>query len=466
MPNTEQTARKPFPASFTFPLLLGSTLNPINSSMLATGLAGIAADFRIGPGQSAALISVLYLCSAVAQPTMGKLAQLFGPRRVFLTGIVILLVGGVLGAFAPAFWLLLVSRALIGIGTSAAFPTAMALVRRRADELGAGVPSRVLGNFSIAAQITVVIGLPIGGVLTGAFGWRALFLVNVPFAVVTFLFAFFGIAKDPAPATPTRGRALLAAIDLPGIALFAGSVVSLLVFLSGLSAPVWWLVPVFAAFTAALVLWERRTASPLLDLRMLAVNGALQRTYFRQIIVALGIYTVLYGVSQWMEDSAGYSATAVGLILLPLSATSIVLARLNSVRGWVRWPLIIGALSLILTGGVMLTVDSNAGVLVLVGMSLLFGVTNGLSNFANQATLYVQAPAEQIAVASGLYRTASYLGAIFSSSVIALTFGDRVTDGGFHALAWVVVGIGVASVLMTVLDRRIPVVARGAEVRD
>ena len=186
-PAGDAAGRKPFPWTFTAPLLLGSTLNPINSSMIATGLVGIGVDFHSGPGTTASLISVLYLCSAVMQPTMGKLSTLFGPRRVFLAGILILFAGGVIGTLAPAFGFLLLSRALIGVGTSAAYPTAMALVRRRADSVGMGVPSRVLGNFSIAAQVTAVFGLPLGGMLAGAFGWRALFAVNIPLALITFV---------------------------------------------------------------------------------------------------------------------------------------------------------------------------------------------------------------------------------------------------------------------------------------
>ena len=102
-------------------MFIGVALNPINSSMIATGLVGIGVDFHSGPGTTASLISVLYLCSAVMQPTMGKLSTLFGPRRVFLAGILILLAGGVVGTLAPAFGFLLLSRALIGIEEIAAF---------------------------------------------------------------------------------------------------------------------------------------------------------------------------------------------------------------------------------------------------------------------------------------------------------------------------------------------------------
>lgn len=423
--------------------------------MLATGLLAIGLDFHLGPGQTASLISVLYLCSAIMQPTMGKLSIVFGPRRVFVAGIVILLVAGVVGAAAPGFGFLLVSRALIGIGSSAAYPTAMAMVRRRADERAVGVPSRVLGNFSIAAQITAVVGLPLGGILAGAFGWRALFLVNVPLALIVLTFTLLGVEKDP-PRERGGARSLLVSVDLPGIGLFAATVVSLLLFLSGLSAPVWWLLPVILVCAAALIVWERRATRPLIDVRMLAGNGPLQRTYLRQTLSALVSYSTLYGVSQWMEQSAGYSATQVGLILLPLSGVSIVLARIVSNRGWVRSPLLLGALAIAAAAALLLLMDANTSVWLLLLMAALLGVANGLTGFANQASLYVQAPAAEIAVASGLYRTFAYIGAIFSSSLIGITFGAAATDAGLHTLAWVMAGIGLALLVITVADRRIP----------
>jgi len=440
---------------YTSPLLTGSTLNPINSSLIATGLVGIGVDFHKGPGTTASLISVLYLCSAVMQPTMGKLATIFGARRVFLAGVVILLLGGVVGATAPAFGFLLLARALIGVGTSAAYPTAMSLVRKRADALGTGVPSRVLGNFSIASQVTLVIGLPLGGVLAGAFGWRALFLVNVPLALFTLALTLYGVPDD-SPSAARGGQSLFTAVDVPGIALFAGTIVSLLVFMSGLRQPHWWLLPAAAVLGGALVLWERRAARPLIDVRMLARNRRLLRTYLRQTLASLGTYIALYGTSQWMEGAAHYSASQVGLIMLPLSAISILVARFVSNHGWIRLPLVLTGVCLALTGVVMLGITHTSGVLVLIGMSLLFGLANGFSGFANQAALYKQCEAAEIAVASGLYRTFAYFGAIFSSSLISIAFGSATTDHGFHVIAYTICGIGGLILLMTVLDRAIP----------
>jgi MFS family permease len=69
---------------FVTPLALGSTLNPINSTMISTALVAIARDYHASVAQTGWLIAGLYLTSAIAQPTMGRLADLFGPRRVYL----------------------------------------------------------------------------------------------------------------------------------------------------------------------------------------------------------------------------------------------------------------------------------------------------------------------------------------------------------------------------------------------
>ncbi|WP_437770020.1 MFS transporter [Arthrobacter sp. KNU40] len=279
--------------------------------MIATALVGIGTDFRSSPGATAGLISVLYLCSAVAQPTMGKLSVFFGPRRAFLSGVAVLLLAGVVGVLAPNLGVLLISRALIGVGTSACYPTAMALVRRRADESGVGVPGRVLGNFSIAAQVTAVVGLPLGGVLAGAFGWRALFAVNIPLALLAFTLTLRGVAKD-APVRKQGLASLLTMLDLPGIALFAGAIISLLVFLSALTTPAWWLAVLAVVLAGALLLRERHARSPLIDVRMLGRNGPLQRTYLRTILAALATYASMYGASQWMEQSMRLNRSGVG----------------------------------------------------------------------------------------------------------------------------------------------------------
>lgn len=445
---------KPFGWRFVTPLMLGSALNPINSSMLATALVGIGTDLRVEPGTTALLISVLYLSSAIAQPTMGKISTIVGPRRTFLSGLIILFVAGVIGAFAPSFGFLLVSRALIGIGTSACYPTAMALIRQRADAARTGVPTSVLGNLTIAAQVTATFGFPLGGVLVGVLGWRAIFAINIPVAVITVLLTLYGVPKDARGPAGERGG-IVRALDIPGIALFAAAIVSLLIFLGDLSTPVWWLAALFVLLLAALILWELRARRPLIDVRMLAGNGPLQRTYIRTGLVSLANYAVLNGLAQWLEQGHGLSAWTVGLLLIPLSGFAAVLSRVVSRRGWVRWPLIVGGLAQAVAGAAMLFVTHETNLVLLVGMTFLLSCY-ALGSVGNQATLYLQSPASEVAVASGLFRTFNYVGAIFSSSIIAVSFGSRATDAGLHNLGWGLVLIGAVIAAFSAFDRSIP----------
>lgn len=156
---------------FVTPLFTGSAINAINTSLIATALVPIAAAVHVPVGRTAVLVSALYLACAIAQPVGGKLAEEFGPRRVFLAGVLIVLAGGVVGGLGEDLTALAVARVLIGVGSSAVYPSAMLLIRRRAEAAGLdGPPGGVLGGLMIAGAATSALGLPIGGLLVDAWG--------------------------------------------------------------------------------------------------------------------------------------------------------------------------------------------------------------------------------------------------------------------------------------------------------
>jgi MFS family permease len=446
---------RPFGPTFVVPLLWGTSLNPINSSIIATSLVAIATAFGVSAGQTATLVAAVYVTSAVAQPAMGRLSTQFGARRMFVGGLGVLGVAGLVGAFAPTFEWLIVSRALIGIGTAAGYPTAMVMIRSRADAAGTGIPGAVLGAISIAAQVTAALGLPIGGILVGVWGWPAVFAINVPLAVIGIAMT---LAWIPADAPRSRGPIgeLLRTLDVVGMALFAAAVLALIVSLSSLRAPAWPAIVVFAAAVAGLIAWERRASHPFIDVRLLRANGALTRTYLRQALALLGSYAVLYGYVQWLEESRGLAASVSGLVMLPMSAVAALGAAVISRRALIKVPLIISASALVLGATALVFVSADSSLVALVGLSLVFGLVMGMTSTSNQAALYTQTTTEQIGVASGLIRTATYLGAIFASAVITVSFPGGATDTGLHTAAFILIGVGVALLLLVLLDRRLP----------
>jgi MFS family permease len=448
---------------FVAPLFMGSSLNPVNSSLIATALVPIAAAMHVSVGRTAVLVSALYLASSIAQPTAGKLSEEFGPRRVFLAGILTVLAGGLVGGFAQDLATLTVARVLIGVGTSAGYPSAMLLIRRRAEQAGLGAPpGGVLGGLVIAGMVTPAIGLPIGGVLVDAWGWRTTFFVNVPFALVTLAMAVIWIPRDPRREQRTA-REVAARIDAAGIAGFAATMAALLVFLLSLPHPDWIALAVAVVAGAALAAWELRANRPFLDVRLLAGNLALTRTYLRWAVLCLCVYTVLYGVTGWLQAGRGLSALDAGLILLPMSAVGGVIARPVSRKNLLRMPLVVAAVSCLAGSAGVLLLAGSTPIAWIVIVTLIFGITLGTGASANQTALYTQVPGAQIGTASGLFRTFGYIGSIASSAIIAIVFHTSVSDHGLHVIAFIMIGVSAVALIITLADRQLMSQARARQ---
>ncbi|UQI47091.1 MFS transporter [Streptomyces sp. HU2014] len=434
------------------PLLLGSALNPLNSTAIATGLVTIGHAFGTGAAGTAWLVSALYVASAVGQPAMGRLADTLGPRRVFLAGLALVCAAGLLGALAPAFGWLIAARALLGLGTSAAYPSAMAMLRAESARVGREAPRPVLGRLSLASLGSAAVGPALGGLLTATTGWRGIFAFNVPLALAGIVLALRWLPADPVRPAGAEGRRERFADPL-GLALFAVALTATALFLTDLAHPRWPLLPVIAVVTAVLVRWEARHRRPFLDLRALRGNRALARTYLRHGLAYLTIYCVLYGFTQWLEDAHGYSVLQVGLIMLPMSAAAAAFALLGARTKGLRAPLVTAAALLTAGGAALLLTGRGTPLAVLLTVAVLFGVPQGLTSTGNQAAVYAQAPAGGVGAAAGLQRTSQYLGAMIAAGLIGLCYGPAATDRGLRELATAGVALGALLLVLTATDR-------------
>lgn len=436
-----------FGPRFVAAVSIGSMLNPINSSIIAIALVSIGHAFGVGAASTTWLVSALYLATAIGQPTMGRLADRLGPRRVYLAGSGLVAAGGLIGAVGVSLSMLVAARIVIGLGTSAAYPAAMAMVRRQSERLRREAPGSVLGALAIAGQATMAVGPPLGGLLITLGGWRLTFLINLPLALIGAILALIWLPRDEPPSTRAGS------LDLGGLALFASMLTGLLIFVMNLTHPRWWLLGVTVALLAVLIRWELREHAPFVDIRMLAHNRALTTTYLRYGVTMLITYCFIYGWTLWLEQAAGKSASATGLLMMPSFVVAAAVSALASRRRRVWGPLMIGTIALT-AGSVSLTLLSGSASLgILVAVSLVFGVQNGLTVVTNQAAMYAQAPPEQTGTAAGLMRTFMYIGAIFSASLISLTFGQWGVDVGLHRLALILTAASVTLLIATTFDR-------------
>ncbi|MEV6640413.1 MFS transporter [Amycolatopsis sp. NPDC051371] len=425
--------------------MAGAVLNPINSTLIAVALVPIGQSFGAGPGQTAWLISALYLATAVGQPVVGLLVDRYGARRVLLGGAVLVIIAGIAGMIPLSVGWLTGVRVVLGLGTCAGFPAAMAVLRHHAEASGQGVPARVLAVLSMSAQTVMVIGPTLGGLLIGLFGWPAIFAVNIPLAGLSLVLALLWVPKDD------RGERTAKPIDLLGIALFSATLLALLFFLMDPAEP--WLLAVVVAFDVAFALVELRRDDPFLDLRMLAANRAILRTYLRQALSFMAIYAIMFGYVQWLETTRQLSEEAAGLMLLPMSGTAVCAAAFSGRGSGIKARLVTVAVALVGGSALLLLVHDGTWVGALLALAALFGLAQGLTSVANQTTLYREAPAGQMGTASGLFRTAQYLGAIVASTLIALCYGPHADSAGLHRLAMALIVISVVLLAVTIADR-------------
>ncbi|AKA07902.1 MFS transporter [Streptomyces noursei] len=435
------------------PMMLGSVLNPINSTIISVALVPIGVALGAPASQTAWLVSALYLATSLGQPVVGRLIDLFGPRKLFLLSTALVGLAGVVGTLAPNLGVLIVARVLLGFGTCAGYPAAMALLRSEAERTGRDSPGGVLTALAVANQTVAVVGPLLGGVLIAVGGWRATFALNVPLAVAAVL---LGLFRLPRPAgtgrSAPRGR-LTAQLDLPGMALFAALLVSLLLFLMNLHLRNWYLLVIAVAAGGAFAARELRAATPFIDLRVLGGNRPLLATYGRALVAYVVAYAFLYGFSQWTEEGFGLTPFHAGLVQIPMFLMAIGVSVVSGRRPGVRGKLLVGAVGQIVACLVMLTLSGRSPLWTLLLVALVFGIPQGLNNLALQNSVYFQADPERTASSAGLLRTFAYIGSMVASSATAASFGRRVDTGGMHHLAWVMLGAGVLYLLLTVFDR-------------
>ncbi|KUM99781.1 MFS transporter [Streptomyces yokosukanensis] len=441
-------ATRPAPTGFDRrlvpPMVLGSVLNPINSSMIAVALVPIGVAFGAPPAETAWLVSALYLATAVGQPVIGRLVDMYGPRRLYLAGTALVGIAGVLGALAPSLGALIAARVLLGLGTSAAYPAAMRLTRSEAERTGQDSPAGVLAALAVANQTVAVVGPALGGLLIGLGGWRAVFTVNVPLSAACLVLGALRL-----PRSETRRRS----VDVPGMALFALVLVALMLFLMHPSADRWYLPLLSAAAAAGFTVRELRVPDPFVDLRVLGGNGPLLTTYLRQLLAYTTSYAFMYGYTQWLEQGRGLGASTAGLALLPLSATALIVSTLTGRREAVRAKLLVGSVLQIVGCALLLVVRADSALWLLLAIGALLGIPQGLIGLATQNALYRQADPERIASSAGLLRTFMYLGALGSSAATAAFYPHRADTAGLHGLALFMLAGCVLLLATTLPDR-------------
>ncbi|KYD02704.1 MFS transporter [Heyndrickxia sporothermodurans] len=426
---------------------LGILLNPLNSSMISIALTRMQHEFGLTFADASWLISVFYLASAAAQPVMGKLSDMFGPKRLFLSGLIVVAIVSILAPFSPNYPFLLGCRALQAIGTSTLFPSGMSIVRTSITKGQA----KALATLSIFSSTSAAFGPSIGGFLIEAWDWPSIFFVNFPFIVLSFIMAIFILPNT------SQGKVELGRIDFGGIILFIITMVGLILFLLSLEKSIhWWALLIFIIASFLFYKYENNRSEPFIDFDSLKRNRTVSLIYLQFISINLVYYCYFFGFPIFLQQVHHYSEKQSGLIMLALAGFGVIIAPLTGRlidKYKSKLPLVIGAVFLLVGTALLLSLHENSSLLWLLVIMGVLGISNGFNNISMQTALFEHIKPNETGTASGLFQTSRYIGSILSSSLLGIVFTAHLDVQHLHKVAIVCL---IFCALVLVLALRLP----------
>jgi EmrB/QacA subfamily drug resistance transporter len=355
--------------------------------------------------------------------TAGSLADRYGRRLIFVTGLVMFVAASLLCGFAHTPTLLDVARGLQGIGGAAMFATSLALL---AQEFEGKERATAFAVWGATTGLAIAIGPLVGGALVDGIGWEWIFFINVPIGAFC---VWISLTKLRETKDPSQGG-----VDLPGVVTFSVALFCLVFALIRGNAEGWGSplivglliasVVLFAAFVAV----ERRVANPMFDLSLFR-----KPTFTGASIVAFTLSASMFAmflyITLYMQNVLDYSALETGLRFLPLSLLSFFAAAISgraSERLPVRWFMAAGLL--FVAGGLLLMHGVTAGSewTTLLGGFILAGIGIGLVNPPLASTAIGVVRPQQSGMASGINTTFRQVGIATGIAALGAVFQARV----------------------------------------
>jgi MFS family permease len=407
-------------------LLLSAALVPLGSTAVAVALGDIGRELAAEPAALTLwLVNSYLVVGVVLQSPAGKLCDRWGVQRALAVGQALFAAGALVGALGWTLAPLVAARVLMAAGGALLVPATMATLRNSTAPHGR---ARLFGLVGAAMGLAAAVGPLIGGVLTDSFGWRAVFLVNVP------LLAAAAPLLRLLPPDPFRNT--IASFDWRGSALLA----------CGLGLAVWGsratgaaaaaLLALAAAALFCFVLVERRADDPVIDLALFR-----NQPFTAGVgVIALHncvMYALIFQLPFFFRSGVGSGATESGRMLLTMMLSMVVCSPLGgrtAERFGARTVAALGTL-LLLAGLLLLSrVGGFTQLTDAVPALLLIGAGLGLATPAAQAAALSSIPADQSGMAAGALSSVRYLGGVAGIATLGVVLGDAATTDPFALL--------------------------------
>ena len=395
---------------------LASFLTPFGISSVNIALPSIGKAFSMDAILLSWVTTVYLLTSAMFLVPFGKMADMYGRKRMFTYGILTFTFASAGSSISNSAPMLICFRVLQGIGASAIYPIGAAILTSTfpARELG-----KVLGINVTAVYVGYSLGPVLGGFLTYHFGWRSIFLVNVLVGLVVILLIFWKLKGEWREANEEK-------FDLTGSVLYSIILLFILYGFSQLSTMqgVWLVLAGFVG-TVLFIRWETKVRSPVLEIKLFRNNRAFTFSNLATLIHSSASFTILFLLSLYLQYVKKLTPENAGLILIGQPIVQALCSPFSGKLSDRVEPRIVASVGLALTGfGICLLIglSERTTLVFIVGDLILLGFGYGLFSVPNANAVMSSVESRFYGVASGTLSTMRITGMAFSMGVALLIF--------------------------------------------
>ena len=438
---------------------VGVMLVSLDISIVNVAFGSLVAEWPESRRLLTWIFSAYNIAYAAGLLTAGRLADAFGRKRAFLTGLTVFMTGSILCALSPSALVLVVARVVQALGGAIISPSAIALVL---PEFPVEKRSAAIGVWGAVGAVAAASGPTIGGILVDSLSWHWIFLVNVPFCIIAIMIGRI-LLHESRDETASRSVDFLGAL----LAVLGVGMLTLIIVQSDewgwVSSRSLTLIGVSAVFLIAFAIRCNRAKHPLLDLHLFRLPfvtaSALSGFGF-----SAGFFSMIFVNTQWLQTVWGYSPARSGMAGIPGPImAALVAAPAGRAAQKYGHGKVVALGAVILSSGYLLlnsTIPVTPAYLThYLPITIYTGVGVGLciSTISSAATAFL--PRTQFAMGSALNNTIRQVGAALGIALVssllltAANNGDPVS--GFHH-SWVATSIVIllAGLMMLVLFRR------------
>ncbi|HET7814132.1 MAG TPA: MFS transporter [Candidatus Baltobacteraceae bacterium] len=394
-------------------VMLGTLMAPLDASIANVALPTIGRAFHT-PVDSTEWVLISYMLTTASTLVLfGRLGDLIGQKRVYTAGFAIFGLASAGCAFAPSFLVLVLARAVQGIGSAMLMSSSPAIITNAFPDKERG---RAIGLNGAAVAVGLSLGPLLGGAIVTYADWRWIFLINVPIAIAALAISAFVLKREQ---RKSEG------FDFAGAALAFSGLFAVSLALSRAHAWGWTSARTIGAIAYALCaipafLWlERRIKTPMLDLELFK-NRTFAFSVLAGTVFFCAMYCVVFTVPLAAQTALGRTGFQAGLLLLPVSALNVVLApAAGAISDRVPARYVSSAGALVMVAGALLLafLPAHPTTFALVAALAVTGAGTAVFNQPNNSTIMGSAPAQRRGIAAGMLATARTSGQLLGVCV-------------------------------------------------